>query len=67
MKGVQRTRKLEKCGSNLFSIIHKISASDVDAEEIEASHKISVSDVDAEEIEARLWPDNSSSSSEDLR
>ena len=38
--------------SNLFSIIHKISASDVDAEEIEAIHKISVSDVDAEEIEA---------------
>ena len=37
--------------SNLFSNIHKIS----------------VSDVDAEEIEARLWPDNSSSSSKDLR
>ena len=53
--------------SNLFSIIHKISALDVDAEEIEAIHKISVSDVDAEEIEARLWPDNSSSSSKDLR
>ena len=53
--------------SNLFSIIHKISASDVDAEEIEAIHKIMGSDVDAEEIEARLWPDNSSSSSEDLR
>ena len=53
--------------SNLFSNIHKISVSDVDAEEIEAIHKISVSDVDAEEIEARLWPDNSSSSSKDLR
>ena len=38
-------------GSNLFSNFHKIS----------------VSDVDAEEIEARLWPYNSSSSSKDLR
>ena len=53
--------------SNLFSNIHKISVSDVNAEEIEAIHKISVSDVDAEEVEARLWPDNSSSSSKDLR
>ena len=37
--------KLEKCGK--YSVFSNF-------------HKISVSDVDAEEIEARLWPDNSS-------